>query len=398
MLFRIEYQRQYVEVAENERLQAFSQYLVSRYEAGMDTRDFRPPNSTRRDFPTFSIRDMDTGIRVFSTREGDKAEKEGQFSDYVSPSGGHYRLYYYINTGVREEVPYPFVLALLALLVTAGFSWFLTSLITRPLLKLKTYVQGLGGDLASDIEPALLQRNDEFGSLAKAVDEMSLRIRHLIDSKQQLFYDVSHELRAPLARMQVAAEIVRMRAESAGDDTKIYDRVDREINALNQLITELMMFAKEDNAQFPIEEADLKTLLVDVVGDQAFSSSEHRVQLSINCSKPAKLRTKRVLVERALKNLLENAIKYSPDDAAVEVVLNKSAARFEILVRDSGPGIPEEKLEFVTQPFTRLHSESVEGVGLGLSIVQRAVTDLGGKLFLSNRKSGGLEARIELPV
>lgn len=399
LLFRVEYQQQYNAIAENERLLAFSQYLVSRYEAGMDTRDFRPPSADRRDFPTFSIRDLNTNIRVFSTRAGDRAENFGQYTDFVSSENGQYRLYYYIDPyRGSDEATYPIVLTILALIVTAGFSLLLTSLITRPLLKLKTYVQGLGGNLSLAIEPSLLNRNDEFGSLATAMDEMATRIHELIESKQRLFYDVSHELRAPLARMQVASEIVRMRAENSGEDTKIYDRVDREIDSLNNLITELIIFAKEDNAQFIPEEINLEEVLSEAISDQGFEKSEDRIQCEIACKKPPLLVAKKVLIERVLKNILENAFKYSPKDSKISVKLLKIKSHYAIVVEDEGPGIPSEKLGLVTQPFTRLHGESIEGVGLGLSIVKRAVDDLNGKLLIENRTVGGLRVRIEFPA
>lgn len=398
LLFRSEYQRQFSELAENERLNAFTEYLISRYEAGMDTRDYR---AGRPGTPGILIQDLDTGLQVFSSDNLGGSDGSSISYDYVSPNDGHYRVHVYvIQPVVADEPNFPLNLAVIGIFITAAFSWLLTYLITRPLIKLKAHVEGLGGDLSAKLDHSLLERGDEFGSLAKAVDEMSNRILTLIESKQRLFYDVSHELRAPLARMQVAAEIVRMRAESKGEDLKIYDRVDREILALEQLITELMMYAKEDNAQFPVEPVDLRHLLSDVISDQDFSSAEHRVHLKVDSSGVDKLEinTKQVLLERALKNLVENALKYSPKDAPVDVALTPAGQGYQISIRDSGPGIPEDKLGEVFNPFTRLHGESVEGIGLGLSIVQRAVDDIGGKLELANHKEGGLEAKIELPA
>ena len=226
------------------------------------------------------------------------------------------------------------------------------------------------------LEKRLLERQDEFGELARSVDDMSTRIRDLIDSKQQLFFDISHELRAPLARMQVAAEIVRDRSEKNGEDLIINDRVDREIRALDQLITELMSYIKEDYTQLPSEETNLCLLMETLIEDQDFSSSSHK--LSFHCEHPdLRILSKPVLLERAIRNLLENAIKYSPEASPVDIEVKETDEGYSICVLDSGLGIPEDQLSKVIEPFTRLHPESIEGVGLGLSIVVRAVDELG---------------------
>jgi len=397
LMIRLEYIERYKRMVDDARIHGLTEYIVSRYEAGMDTRDFRRSSERRGRFPRIVIRDMDTALIVFSSRRDAENFSGHIYWDYVSPASGHYRVYIEKDPFFEYEEPgFPLALAALASAITAIFSLLLTYLITRPILKLREHVEGLGSELSVPLEKRLLERQDEFGELARSVDDMSIRIRDLIDSKQQLFFDISHELRAPLARMQVAAEIVRDRSEKNGEDLVINDRVDREIRALDQLITELMSYIKEDYTQLSTEETNLCVLVEALIEDQDFSSSSHK--LSLRCEHPdLNILSKPVLLERSIRNLLENAIKYSPEDSPVEIEVKDTDEGYSICVLDAGPGIPDDQLAKVIEPFTRLHPESIEGIGLGLSIVVRAVEELGGKLELTNRENGGLSACILLP-
>ena len=398
LLVRFDYEKEFEELQGTENLRFAAKYLVARYEAGMDTRDFRQVGPDH-DSTRFSIKDLDTGVMVFGPRKTPDGMTLRATWDYVSPSNGRYRIYVSDQPRPLPPPPNPGLRILVAMIITALFSWLLTLLITRPLRQLQTHVQNLGeGDLSSELGRSVLDRRDEVGELAVAIDQMSERIRTLIDSKQRLFYDVSHELRAPLARLQVAAEIVRMRAENKGEETDVHQRLDREIESLNQLITELMSFARDDQAQYPRESINLVQLVEATVADQHALGDADRLKLSIEIEQDVELLTKPVLLDRALKNLLENALKYSDADLPVEVAVEKRADQFVIAVNDRGPGIAEAQMETVLQPFTRLHPESIEGVGLGLSIVLRAMTDIGGRLELKNRQGGGLEASLWLPV
>lgn len=398
LMIRLEYKERYQRLVDDARMHGLTEYIVSRYEAGMDTRDFRRPEQRRGRFPRIVIRDMDTSLIVFSSRRDPESISTNIYWDYVSPSNGHYRVYIEDNPFFDYEEPeFPLALAALASVITAVFSLLLTYMITRPILKLREHVEGLGADLSLPLEKRLLERQDEFGDLARSVEEMSERIRELIDSKQRLFFDISHELRAPLARMQVAAEIVRNRSERNGEDLSINDRVDREIRALDQLITELMNYIKEDFTRLPQEQVDLCNLVETLIDDQDFTGSSHELIFKCELDKGLTVTTKPVLLERAIRNLLENAIKYSLEGTPVEIEVAAAGGAYCICVLDRGPGVPEDQLKEVLEPFTRLHPESIEGVGLGLSIVVRAVEEIGGQLRLKNREEGGLSACVFIP-
>jgi len=389
---------------DNERYQELADYVTSRYEAGEDTSDRRGISRRRRQLPPIRIRDPATDAFLMGApRGGGQAlgrNQEWQSWEFVSGSGAVYEVA--MNVTQLERSPPPEIERnhlILGVLITAIFSWLITLGIIRPIKMLQAHVEGLGsGDLDRKLESSILRRKDEIGDLAVEVDQMSARIRDLIESKQRLFYDVSHELRAPLARLSVANEIASMRAEKAGEPLDTFERFDREITALSQLITELMEYAKNDKSASPEADVSVSEITTQVIDDMGFSERESRLTLTLNVPENDICRMRPALLVRALKNIIENALKYSPPQSNIDVQLVVEQSQYVIKVKDAGGGIPEEQLSTVIQPFTRLHGEGVEGVGLGLSIVHRAMQDMGGSLTLSNHDEGGLLACLSFPV
>ncbi len=397
---RVEFSEQFDQMRQSESFQQLTDYVISRYEAGFDTTDQRPlSREQRRRFPPIRIKDTTTQEYILGGVRGDDLGGVRWVGwDFISDSGSPYRVQVDVSEMAQVRAPdldihqYVIGVGIIAL-----FSWVLTFMITRPIKLLQSHVIELGGGhLNVEMESSILARRDEIGDLAVEIDQMSSRIRGLIDSKQSLLYDVSHELRAPLARLRAANEIARVRVEKTGDSTDILDRFDREIESLSQLITELMDYAKNDKSVLPMETVSVADMVTNIVGDQSFASGEQRLDLKSRVAdNPIEMRP--ALLERALKNILENALKYSPEDSKVFVELTEDTDRYRITVQDCGDGIPEDQLEKVTQPFTRLHGENIEGVGLGLSIAIRAMDDLGGELRLSNAAKGGLLAELAFP-
>ena len=400
---RVEFREQFDQMRQSESFQQLTDYVISRYEAGFDTTDQRPlSREQRRRFPPIRIKDAATQEYILGgIRNDDDRDRDSRWVgwDFISDSGAPYRVQ--VDVAEMAQVRAPDLDAhqyVVGVGIIALFSWVLTFVITRPIKLLQSHVTELGGGhLNVEMESSILNRHDEIGDLAVEIDQMSSRIRSLIDSKQRLLYDVSHELRAPLARLRAANEIARLRVEKAGESTDILDRFDREIASLSQLITELMDYVKNDKSALPLETLSVADLVENIVGDQSFASGEQRLDLKSNVADtPVSLRP--ALLERALKNILENALKYSSEDSQVSIELTEDAKHYLIKVQDHGDGIPEDQFDKVTQPFTRLHGENIEGVGLGLSIAIRAMEDLGGELRLSNVPAGGLLAELEFPI
>ena len=346
-----------------------------------------------------AIVDLDNDIVIF----GDRAwlNRDNRVRWIERAANGNYM----VNVGIpplRTALPDLASPAAIvgALTTSIAYSWLFTLFLTRPISRLKRHVErlGRGGSLDQKLESKLMSRRDEIGDLASSIDEMSEYIQELLNSKQRLLFDVSHELRAPLARMQVAAEIVRIEADKVGSDTSLHDRFEREIETLNALISELLLLAKTESESTESSVISLSDELAQIIEDMRFGAGDRVITQVFNlteASAKAELKISVPLLDRVVKNLIENAIKYS--DGEVSVHLDEEQDHWLVRVEDSGEGIPEGQLEAMMQPFTRLQSESVEGFGLGLSIAVRAIQTVGGNMALMNRESGGLCAAVRLP-
>lgn len=400
-LIEDQYESRFSEIGVSERYGPLANYIIRRYEQGIDIsrREFR---QVREEFENdganddrLVIRDMQRDRVIFGDRE---REESANIIDFriTGESGTTYMA----NVGIppnRNPLPVlttPTAIAT-AFVTSLLYSWFFTLILTRPVRRLKEHVQSLGrGSLDQRLEGKLMRRRDEIGDLAYSIDEMSSYIQELLNSKQRLLFDVSHELRAPLARMHVAAGIARAEAESAGANTAMHDRFEQEIDALNALISELILLTKTESDTVERESVSLPEQLQAVIDDMQFGSVDREIKTQIGIEAD-QVEVSVPLLGRVVKNLIENALKYSQDEVLVS--LSDSKTDWVICVEDRGEGIPEDQLEAMTQPFTRLQSESVEGFGLGLSIAHRAAEAMGGSLTLSNREGGGLCACLLIP-
>jgi two-component system, OmpR family, sensor kinase len=392
-LLNFQYEQRFSMLELRGNFQPLADFVVAHYEKGVDTSgsEFR----TREN--SVSIYSLDDRDMIYGRRWGSPENRVTW--DFESESGHAYRVNVQIPPRSRwlPDIldTYPMVGAVATVLM---FSWLMTFLLTRPIRRLQTHVQALaGGDLDSRLDGGLTNRRDEIGDLATALDEMSDRIQTLLESKQRLLYDVSHELRAPLARMQVAAEMVRVQAEEHGDDSALHDRVSYEIDALNQIISQLLQLARNESEAVQPDETGLRDPINEVVENMRFSWPNRQIRLQFEGAHQT-YRYQSIMLCSAVKNILENSLKYSPVDEVIEIDVVEEVDGQTILIRDCGSGIPDDKLESMFQPFTRMQAESIEGFGLGLSIARRAIETLGGSIILSNHADGGLVAKIYLSL
>ncbi len=293
------------------------------------------------------------------------------------------------------------ILQILAVIFTAGLGcYWLARYLSSPIGKLRTATQKLaGGDLQTRVADEVGNRHDELAALAKDFDEMAERIETLIDSQKRLTRDVSHELRSPLARMNVALELAR--AKSNGDSNKLLDRIERESKQLNDMISQILTLSKLESQSETIEKHNINIgrLVERVVADADFEAASQNKKVEIIQNSEAKIFGNENLLKSAVENVLRNAVRYTNDK--VEVSVNGSEAETVIKIRDHGNGVPNDELLKLFTPFHRV-AEARErksgGVGLGLAIAEQAVHAHKGKIAAQNAKDGGLIVEIKLPL
>jgi signal transduction histidine kinase len=218
-----------------------------------------------------------------------------------------------------------------------------------------------------------------------AFNGMSVRVGGMLEEKDRMLGAIGHDLRTPLAALRVRIESVEDDADRA--------RMAETIDEMNRTLEDILSLARLGRPSEPETQVDLAALVDAVVEDFRDLGAD----VSFEETERQRLRLRPTLMRRAIRNLIENAIKYA---GGAEVRLVADPTRVRIEVADRGPGIPPAQIAAVFQPFTRLETSrnrETGGIGLGLALAQAIVGDAGGEIALANREGGGLLATITLP-
>jgi two-component system sensor histidine kinase CpxA len=268
--------------------------------------------------------------------------------------------------------------------------------LTRPVRQLQKAVERFGrGDLSARVNST---RRDELGQLARTFDRMAGRIETLLAAERRLLLDISHELRSPLARLGVAVELAR-----TGDDPdSALNRIQKESDRLNALVGQLLQVtrAEGDPSTLRRDSVRLDQLVQQLVDDSQLEAGAHGCEIRLEKKDPVSVEGDPEMLRRAVENVIRNAIRYSPPASAVEVSLARNNGKALVDVRDHGPGVPEEALPRLFDPFYRVESDrnrNSGGIGLGLSIARRAIELHKGSIRARNAQPG-LEVELELPA
>jgi two-component system, OmpR family, sensor histidine kinase CpxA len=291
----------------------------------------------------------------------------------------------------------------LALTVSGLICYFLTRYLTRPILRLRSVSQQISaGQLSARADAALESRRDEIGDLVRDFNSMANTTETLISSQRQLLYDVSHELRSPLARLNVALDLLRGRV----GEVPALNRMQIDLQRLNETIGRLLTVAKLEASSTLQNSArvNLSDLVSSIAADADFEAQERGSRVEVAETADLAVLGDPSLLRSAIENVLRNALRFTAPGTPVEVLLRSvpavSGDEAIIVVRDHGPGVPQEELTRIFKPFYRL-SESrgneSNGAGLGLAIAERIVRLHGGRICAMNVEGGGLSVEIILP-
>jgi signal transduction histidine kinase len=272
----------------------------------------------------------------------------------------------------------------LAAIVIGVISWVAARRLVRPLRKLAASAEHLG--LHRDATPVPESGPLEVRTIAQSLNRMSERVSRFVEDRTRMVAAISHDLRTPLTRLRLRAELVV--------DEQTRAKILADIRQMEQIVGETLAWSREDAARGPRGPVDIAALLLGLSEDATDSGKAVRYdgpsRVVLNCHAGA--------VRRALDNLVDNAVAYGGE---AEVTLRELPQAVEIEVADRGPGIPQDQLDRVFAPFVRLEesrNRDTGGAGLGLAIARDAIRAHGGDIRLENRKDGkGLRATVTLP-
>ena len=306
-----------------------------------------------------------------------------------APNGGHYLFVW--EFGRRAKAAHDRLLLLLLAAMIGVFlaAHFVMSRALRPLRALHEGVQRLS---AGDLDVVLENRTrDEFGALTDAFNRMAGRVKEMVEARDQLLIDVSHELRSPLTRLKVALALLPDNAKKP--------QADRDVAEMEAMITELLEFERlSDPRALRTTHIDLVALLREVASSYEDAPPGVRVEADPP-EIPVDLDADGI--RTVLRNLLGNAVKYSLPDSKEIVIQARRRETLVVSVEDDGPGIPEDDLPHLFEPFFRVdrsRSRKTGGYGLGLSICKRIVEAHGGQIQATNNRGRGACFTLTFPV
>jgi len=299
---------------------------------------------------------------------------------------------------VPDTLPYRLIAIVL---VTGLVSVLLARYLSRPIAQLRQATQRMAaGDLSVRVGSQLAHADSETRGLGRDLDAMAERITALLESERRLRRDMSHELRSPLTRLNIALELIRRR--SPEELAPHFDRIERDTARLDALIGELLKLQHlEAETSVHGEALDLSGLTQQIVDDANLEAEQRGCRVRASLQPGFLVRGNRELLQRAIENVIRNAVRFTADGTEVEVTLAPQARRAVLTVRDQGPGVPDDALQHIFKPFYRVDGDrarSTGGTGLGLAITERAVNLHGGSVRAQNHPDQGLLVTIELPL
>ena len=279
--------------------------------------------------------------------------------------------------------PLIFFMVVIGLLSVIG-GWIFVRQLNRPLKSLEIAAEDVGrGDFP---DPLIECGTSEVMAVTQAFNHMSKGIKQLEEDRNLLMAGISHDLRTPLTRIRLASEMMQEQ------DAFLKEGIELDIDDMNNIIDQFIDYIRHDSK----DKADLDDLNVLVEEVLNVETPGDRV-ITFNVGECPKIPLRHVAFKRALANLVQNAIRYTTGIIEVSTGVENNLAF--VMVSDNGAGIPEADIERLFQPFTQGDTaRGTEGSGLGLAIIKRIVGTHGGKVELSNKPSGGLQAKVYLPL
>ena len=336
-----------------------------------------------------------------------KLQLSGPFQVYLGDTAS-YALYFisYVNPQ-REIFNYvfdrPTILILIILLITSPLLWWFTRMLIRPISHLQEAANSVAlGNFK--IDKSLIANGPlEIRQVGQSFNRMASSIDRLISNQQTLLSSISHELKTPLTRLQLATALVRHEC----GETESVKRIEREIGRMDKMISELLLLSRHQmNSQVERDIFYANTLWTDIINDAKFEAEQRGITFLTNIRLPKnelQLNGNSRLLESAVENIVTNALKYTKDKIELHIFIQEEEEEefLRIRIDDNGSGVHPDEFKKTFKPFYRVdetRTRTTGGTGLGLAIVSNVIQEHQGKVWAEKSPLGGLAVTIRLPL
>ncbi len=383
-------------------------YVVN--EAGADLLNRQLPKGVN----TASLTALSSNIHNLAIQHI-KADDGHAYWLFVEPRNKRTAPTYFNGIKMQNNFKYlfPAIPLIVGIFVSLLFAAMLAWYFSKPIKQLRlAFESAASGNLDARVGTLMQSRRDELADLGSAFDVMVSRVGQLMQSQTHLMHQVSHELRSPLARLQIAIGLIKQQSAQIDTAYPISDKISNSLNRIetesvrmDYLVGELLTLSRLESGITAMqkETIDLNELLQELVEDANFEGMANHVNVQFSASTNIQTKVQPDLIQRAIDNVIRNAVKYSPPHTTVDVsaIVDHAEKKVVICVADKGLGVNIVELESIFKPFYRADAESttsVEGYGLGLAISKQIIEGHGGEISASNKMNEGLLIRIKLPV
>ena len=300
-----------------------------------------------------------------------------------------------------RQLPYWIRIAI-PVVVSFLLCWLLARTLSKPISNMKKIATQFGnGDLSARIKKSDRQ-NDELGDLAKTFNNMADKIQQNVEAHQRLLGDVSHELRSPMTRLQIAIALADKFKNEPDVLTRHLARCELEVERLDAMIEDVLSLSRLENSlqHTEFETVELIELMQPLIDDNQYLADNNNIMI-VASMKSCKTKGDSTLLASAINNVILNAVKYSPANSKVLIDVVTHHSTIVITVLDNGPGVSSDSLPSLFKPFYRTsdaRERKTGGTGLGLAIAKQAITIHEGSIKANNNPLGGLIITIELPL
>ncbi|OOF86553.1 two-component system sensor histidine kinase CpxA [Rodentibacter ratti] len=328
----------------------------------------------------------------------------GPFQVYVDNLDKPFSLFFISHANPSQEIlrymiDNPLVLLILTLLITTPLLWWFTHTIVKPISRLQKAANSVAlGNFK--IDPQLIQNGPlELRQVGQSFNRMATAINGLISNQQNLLSSISHEMKTPLTRLQLAVALLRHQTGS----NSAAQRIEKEITRMDKMINELLLLSRQQmSTQTKRSIFPAKQIWLDVVQDAMFEAKQRNIEFEQNfqlSNSDIFLNGNPELLQSAVENIVRNALKYTKSKIKLSIFVQEETLK--IRIDDNGSGVPPDEFEKIFQPFYRVdetRTRSTGGTGLGLTIVLNIIKEHQGKVWAEESELGGLTVTIELPL